>query len=54
MAAVAAARSNPRFNAFYRRPRDAGKPAKVAIIAVAERLLVTANAILRDNVAFQS
>lgn len=53
MAAVAAARSNPRFNAFYRRLRDAGKPAKVAIIAVARKLLVTANAILRDNVAFQ-
>lgn len=53
MAAVAAARSHPRFTRFYRRLRDAGKPAKVAIIAVARKLIVTANAILRDNVAFQ-
>jgi transposase len=53
MAAVAAARSHARFNTFYRRLRDAGKPAKVALIAVARKLLITANAILRDNVAFQ-
>jgi len=53
MAAIAAARSHPRFKTFYRRLRDAGKPAKLAIIAVARKLLVTANAILRDNVAFQ-
>jgi transposase len=53
MAAVAAARSHPRFKTFYRRLRDAGKPAKLALIAVARKLLVTANAILRDNVAFQ-
>jgi transposase len=54
MAAVAAARCNPRFSTFYRRLREAGKPAKVAIIAVARKLLVTANAILRDNVAFKA
>lgn len=54
MAAVAAARCNPRFNTFYRRLREAGKPAKVALIAVARKLVVTANAILRDNVAFQT
>lgn len=53
MAAIAAARCSPWFNAFYRRLRNAGKPAKVAIIAVARKLAVTANAILRDNVAFQ-
>lgn len=53
MAAVAAARCNPHFKRFYQRLRDAGKPAKVAIIAVARKLLVTANAVLRDNVAFQ-
>lgn len=54
MAAVAAARAHPRFKVFYRRLRETGKPAKVAIIALARKLLVTANAILRDNVAFQS
>ncbi|MPZ39636.1 MAG: IS110 family transposase, partial [Rhizobiales bacterium] len=31
----------------------AGKPAKVAIIAVARKLLITANAILRDKSAYQ-
>lgn len=54
MAAVAAARSHPRFRTFYHRLRAAGKPAKVAIIAVARKLLVIANAILRDNLAFQA
>jgi transposase len=54
MAALAAARSNPRFKAFYQRLRKAGKPAKLALIAVARKLLVTANAILRDNTAYQA
>src|ERR1041384_8294 len=34
MAAVAAARCNPNLRAFYTRLRAAGKPAKVALIAV--------------------
>lgn len=54
MAALAAARSNPRFKDFYQRLRKAGKPAKLALIAVARKLLVTANAILRDNTAYQT
>jgi len=54
MAAVAAARSHDRFKTIYRRLRNAGKPAKVALIAVARKLLVTANAILRDKVVFQA
>ncbi|MPZ59621.1 MAG: IS110 family transposase [Rhizobiales bacterium] len=53
MAALAAARCNSRFRAFYRSLRAAGKPAKVAIIAVARKLLITANAILRDKSAYQ-
>jgi transposase len=52
MAAVAAARSHPRFKTFYNRLCEAGKPPKVALIAIARKLLVTANAILRDGVAF--
>jgi transposase len=32
---------------------DAGKPPKLALIAIARRILVTANAILRDRTAFQ-
>lgn len=53
MAAIAAARSHTRFRSAYQRLRAAGKPAKIALIAIARKLLVTANAILRDNVAFQ-
>jgi len=49
MAAVAAARSNSRFGADYQRLRAAGKPAKLALIAIARKLLVTANAIIRDQ-----
>jgi transposase len=29
--------------------RAAGKPAKVAIVAIMRKLLITANALLRDN-----
>lgn len=53
MAAVSASRSKSRFAASYRRLRDAGKPAKLAFIALARKLLVTANAVLRDQRAFQ-
>lgn len=53
MAAVTAARFNPRLKPLYRRLRAAGKPAKVALIAVARKLLVIANAILRDKTQFK-
>lgn len=53
MAAVTAARSSPRFKTIYQRLRAAGKPAKLALIAIARKLLLTANAILRDNAVFQ-
>jgi len=53
MAAIAAARFNPRLTPLYRRLRNAGKPAKVAIIAVARKLLVIANAIVRDETTFK-
>lgn len=54
MAAVAAARSHARFKTTYQRLRATGKPAKVALVAIARKLLVTANAVLRDKTAFQS
>lgn len=54
MAAVSAARSNPHLKAIYQRLRSAGKPAKVALIAVARKLIVTANAILRDKTEFRA
>jgi transposase len=54
MAAVTAAtRSKSRFSRFYQTLRKAGKPPKLALIAVARKLLTTANAILRDSRAFQ-
>ncbi len=54
MAAIAAARSNSRFKALYQRLRQAGKPPKVALIALARCILVTANAILRTNIPFRA
>jgi transposase len=46
MAAVAAARgSNPALAGFYRRLRQAGKPAKLALTACMRKLVVTLNAI---------
>lgn len=54
MAALAAVRCSPRFGDFHRRLSAAGKPPKLALIAVARKLLVTANAVLRDQVAFHA
>jgi transposase len=54
MAALAAVRCSTRFGDFHRRLSAAGKPPKLALIAVARKLLVTANAVLRDQVAFQA
>jgi transposase len=53
IAAVSAVRADTPFKAFYLRLRAAGKPAKLALIAVARKLLTTLNAMVRDNVAFQ-
>lgn len=49
MAALTASRYNPVLRAFYTRLRTAGKPAKVALTAVARKLLVLLNAMLRDQ-----
>ncbi len=53
MAAVAASRSKSRFADFYRNLRKAGKPPKLAFIALARKILTTLNAIMRDQVVFQ-
>lgn len=44
MAAVVASRRNSELKAFYDRLREAGKPFKVAIVAVTRKLLVYLNA----------
>lgn len=54
MAAVTAARSHSRFAAFAGNLKERGKPAKVVIIALARKILITANAILRDGVPFNA
>lgn len=47
--AMAAKRFDPFFKGFYDRLFKAGKPFKVALTAVMRKLLVLANALLRDN-----
>jgi transposase len=49
MATHAARKGNPALKAFADRLAAAGKPPKVVLIAVARKLLVIANAILRDR-----
>jgi len=49
MPALVAMRYNPDLKAFYDRLTNAGKPKKVAVIAVMRKLLVTANALIRDQ-----
>jgi len=53
MAAVSAAR-HPRFSTFYKAMRERGKPAKLAFVALARKLIVMLNAILRDRVAYHA
>jgi transposase len=49
MAAHAASRHNPALKPFADRLRAAGKKPKVVLVAVARKLLVIANAILRSG-----
>jgi len=49
MATLAASKANPVIAAHYRKLRDAGKPAKVALVACMRKLLSILNAIARDN-----
>jgi len=54
MATLVATRRNPPIAAHYRKLREAGKPAKVAIVACMRKLLTILNAILRDRRAWQN
>jgi len=49
LAALSACRFNPDLKTFHERLINAGKPKMVAVIAVARKLLVILNAILRDK-----
>jgi transposase len=49
MAAVSASRCNPDLKRFYRRLRNEGKSAKLALIAVARKLIVLANSLITED-----
>ena len=53
IAALVAGRFNPQLKAFRQRLIDAGKPKKLAVIAVARKLLTILNAIIRDKKSWQ-
>ena len=53
MAGISARRCNPDMGAVYQRLADRGKPHKVAITAVIRKLVVLANALLRDDRLWQ-
>src|SRR5690606_21576716 len=54
MAAMSAARFEPRLKAFYEKLRAQGKAAKVAIVAVMRKMLVILNARMRDQLALET
>jgi len=53
MATVAAIRANAVIRAFYQRLREAGKPAKVAIVACMRKILTILNAMMRTQTRWQ-
>ena len=54
LAAMNAARFNPDLRIVYERLRAAGKPPRVAFIALARKLLVLLNAMVRDHAAWRA
>jgi transposase len=54
MAALTAARHNPVIRDLYCRLRQRGRPAKAALVAAIRKLLTILNAIIRDQIPWQS
>jgi transposase len=54
MAALNAIRCSPRLKAAYLALRERGKPAKLALIAIARKLIVILNAMLRQDAPFRA
>jgi transposase len=54
MGALVASRYNPVMRVFYQRLRAAGKPAKVALVAVMRKLLTTLNAMMKHHTPWKS
>jgi transposase len=52
MSALSAVRHDPHWRGIYTRLRDEGKPAKLALVAVARRILIAANAILKTQTPY--
>lgn len=48
MVALVAARYHPRLSVFYKRLRQAGKPGKVALVAVMRKMIIMLNAIMKS------
>lgn len=53
MGGLVASRCDPRFRAEYQAMRANGKPAKVAIIAIARKLLVLANSLVKQDCLYE-
>lgn len=53
MAALVASRHNHQMKLAYLNLRSQGKPAKLALVAVARKLLVTANALVKNNTRYR-
>ena len=53
LATLSATRFNADIKAFYNRLRASGKPAKVALIAVARKLVVLANTLVSEDRTWQ-
>lgn len=53
LAAMNASRFHPEMKCFYDRLRAAGKPPKLAFVAIARKLLTSINAIVRDHKPWQ-
>lgn len=51
---MAAVRHCPRMKAYYAGLKARGKASRVALIAVARKLLVLANALIRDMVPYRA
>ena len=52
-AAIVASQHNPVLSVFSQRQKDKGKPHKVVMIAVARKLVVFANAMIRNGTVWE-
>ena len=54
MATVSATQHNPAINTFFNQLKSRGKQPKVALTACMRKLIITLNAIIRDDVPWES